>query len=444
MRAAKSLGLLLLIALSSTRDASDAAPAKPERGPRIEQLTITPEQPAPGEEVTATVVIRDEKGVRGFRVTAGDLTKDVPCGGRKLCTRTLTKVVPKVSSPRVTITIIAENTLGQRTRIERELQFRLEPAANAPAAPSAPAASAPPASRPNGPGGGDVFFRSGFEEGVTLKSPERGEGGWVQYLTGADQGFDWSRALPQRPGSPDRISYLVSARDPLPQFAGARIETVTGRDGKPTRALYMELKKQDPSTKQGTRVQYGIYPGEDLKQAYVRYWVKLQPDLASTVLPPGTKKSRQFMEAKETGRPRADFRWEIFIKRDRGIDKLFWATRAQFGDVQKSPVAWECTSNVPVPLGEWFELEVFWKLGVSDGRVWGAANGRVFVDYKGRTQKDSALFVWWPFKLYVGTALEKFEGRALYQWVDDVEFANNPPKPLPDVPRGDTYSCHGY
>ena len=68
----------------------------------------------------------------------------------------------------------------------------------------------------------------------------------------------------------------------------------------------MELKKEDPSTKPGTRVQYGIYPDEGLKQGYVRYWVKLQPDLASAVLPPGTKKSRQIMEVKETGAPRAD------------------------------------------------------------------------------------------------------------------------------------------
>jgi hypothetical protein len=441
MRAAKSFGLLL-VALSSTRDASNAAPARPERGPRIEQLTISPEQPAPGEEVTATVVIRDERGVRGFRVSAGELTKDVPCGGRKTCTRTLTKVVPKVSSPSVTITIIAENTQGQRTRIERELRFRLEPGANAPGASSPPAASGPPAaSRPSEPGGGDVFFRSGFEEGVTLKAPERGEGGWVQYLAGADQGYDWSRALPQRPGSPDRISYLVSGRDPQ-QFAVSRIEPVTGHDGKSTRALYMEVKKEDPSTKQGTRVQYGIYPNEDLKQAYVRYWVKLQPDLASAVLPPGTKKARQFMEAKETGAPRADFRWEIFIRRDPRIAELFWATRAQFGDLQKSPVAWECTSKVPVPVGEWFMLEVFWKLGVNDGRMWGAANGRVFVDYKGRTQKDSGLFVWWPFKVYVGTGLEKFREQPIYQWIDDVEFARKPPTPLPDVPKGDTYTCH--
>lgn len=442
MRAAISFGMLLLMTQCGPRGGFHAAEAnaKPGGGPKITELTITPKQPTPGQEATATVVIRDEKGVKGFRVRLGDKTKDVSCSGEKVCTRTFTKVFPKVSSPTVTLSIVAENMRGRRTRMEREVPLLLD-AASAPAG-SSTAASAPPAApRMSAPGDVQAFFRSGFEEGVTLKAPEVEEGNWVQYLTGADRGFDWSRALPQRPSPPNRFTYLCSARAALQQFAGARIETVTGHDGKPTRALYMELKKEDPSTKQGTRVQYGIYPDEDLKQAYVRYWVKLQPDLASAVLPPGTKKSRQIMEVKETGAPRADFRWGIYIRRDRGGDKLFWGTRAQFGDLQNSPSAWECTSHVPVPVGEWFLLEVFWKLGLKEGRLWGAANGQVFVDYKGRTQKDSGLFVWWPFKLYVGKALQHFERTPLYQWIDDVEFANEPPTPLPDVPKGDTYTC---
>ena len=94
---------------------------------------------------------------------------------------------------------------------------------------------------------------------MTLKALEAREGEWVQYLSGADEGYDWSRALPQRPNAPNRISYLTSARSAPQQFASARIEFVTGREGKPTRALYMEKKKEDTSTKQGTRVYFGIF-----------------------------------------------------------------------------------------------------------------------------------------------------------------------------------------
>ena len=76
-----------------------------------------------------------------------------------------------------------------------------------------------------------------------------------------------------------------------------------------------------------------------------------------------------------------------------------------------------------------------------DGRVWAAANGKTVVDYQGQTQKDSGLYVWWPFKVYVGTALEQFGGRPIYQWMDDVEFASEPPNPLPPVAREDSFSC---
>jgi hypothetical protein len=292
--------------------------------------------------------------------------------------------------------------------------------------------------------GCQVFLRSGFEAGVRLEPPDVAGSEWEQYLAGADIGYDWSRQLPQRPFPKNRITYLVSAARDLRQYAETRIETVTGHDGRPTRALYMELKKQDPSTQAGTRVQYGIYPDEDLHQAYARFWLKLQPDLASAVLPPGTKRSRQLMEWKESGSPRADFRWEIFIARDRNVNSLFWLTRAQFGDLQSSPKAWECTSPVPVPVGKWFLFEVFWQLDRSDGRVWAAANGETLVDYQGQTQKDSGLYVWWPFKVYVGTALEQFGGRPIYQWMDDVEFASDPPNPLPPVAREDSFSCQDY
>jgi hypothetical protein len=46
--------------------------------------------------------------------------------------------------------------------------------------------------------------------------------------------------------------------------------------------------------------------------------------------------------------------------------------------------------------------------------------------------------------VYVGTALEQFGGRPIYQWMDDVEFASEPPNPLPPVARADSFSCQDY
>ena len=171
MRSAISFGLLLLMIQCGPRRGSRTAeaPGKPGGGPKITKLAITPEQPTPGQEATATVVIRDEKGVKGFRVSLGDKTKDVSCDGEKVCTRTLTRVFPQVSSPTVTLRIVAENMLGRRTRMEREVPLRLKVASAPPAAP-----------RMSAPGAVQAFFRSGFEEGVTLKAPEAEKGNWVQ------------------------------------------------------------------------------------------------------------------------------------------------------------------------------------------------------------------------------------------------------------------------
>jgi len=280
----------------------------------------------------------------------------------------------------------------------------------------AASACSPPTPPPTPP-----ILASGFEEGVSLSSPERASGDWVQYLSGSDREGSWD-SLPRRAAPRNRINYLVNAPELAP-YAVSRIEPGTHFG----RSLYMELRKQDPTTSTGTRVQFGIYPPDDFRQCYVRYWLYLQPNLASEILPPGTKRSRQVMEAKETGQPRADFRWSIYIMRDRNIEHLFWTTRAQFGDLSGSPVAWEETSFARVPTGDWILFEAFWKSGVEDGRVWAAVDGQTIVDFTGQTMVDSGLYVWWPFKLYTGSNLEAFGEHPLYQWIDDVEFRQERP-----------------
>jgi hypothetical protein len=453
MVALLSLSLILLVTTGCPTAGAGTrrAPSGSNGGPTIATVNVTPEHPAPGQQVTANIVVRDDLGVEGFRVIVEGKVKEVSCAGQKTCSRTFTPTIPDVGSRTLTLTVIALNTAGQRSRVEHEIVLaegtrtaacgdgRCDPGESATCAEDC--GQREPA-RP-GTGKREVFLRSGFEAGVTLRPPEAARGGWEQYLTGADEGYDWSRSLPQRSFPRNRIDYLVSSDKDLQQYAETRIETVTGHDGRPTRALYMELKRDDPSTKAATRVQYGIYPPEDLQQAYASFRLKLQPDLASGVLRPGTKNARQLMEWKESGKPRADFRMSILVASDRNVNSLFWLTRAQFGDLQISPKAWECTSRVPVPVGEWFLFEVFWKQDRRDGRLWAAANGKTFVDYRGQTQRDSSVYVWWPFKVYGGTNLERFGGRSIFQWVDDVEFASEPPSALPPS-REDSFTCQTY
>ena len=289
-------------------------------------------------------------------------------------------------------------------------------------------------------------FLSGFEAGVSLDMPEVTGDQWAQFIRGADQGYAWDADLPKRSSPDNRFTYLVSSQQTLAnlsEYVTTRIEETSGWNGSPTRALFMELRKEDPLDSEGTRNQFGIYPDATLTQAYLRHRLKVQPDL-DVVLPAGEKRSRMVMEWKETGEPRADFRWNINIQRDRNVEGLFWRSHAQFGDLQNSPEVWECISYVPVPVGEWFVFEVFWKLDPTDGRVWAAVNGETIIDYRGRTQKDSELFVWWPFKVYVGGALDLYPNDTFYQWVDDVGIYPEIPSASQPLSKGDTYSCETF
>ncbi|MBI5150405.1 MAG: hypothetical protein HZA28_06510 [Candidatus Omnitrophica bacterium] len=284
----------------------------------------------------------------------------------------------------------------------------------------------------------DLVFISGFENGVSLDPPRKAKGGWEQFIAGSDEGYDWGTDLPGRGSPKNRFTYLVAAPRDAAALAGyvtTRIETVTGHDGNATRALYMEITKEDPRTPPGTRDQFGIYPPRGMDEAYASMWVKLQPNL---------DRYRMLMEWKETAAKgeRADFRWNINIRKN--VDGgLAWGTLAQFGDLRNSPDAWQCISrDVPVPLGRWFFLEVYWKLDRTNGRVWAAVDGKTIADYRGRTQKDSGLYVWWPLKVYAGTALKSYP-YALYQWVDDVKFYNRIP-PDASAPRNGTFTCETF
>jgi hypothetical protein len=297
---------------------------------------------------------------------------------------------------------------------------------------------------PGDPGGQGAFqgrFVSGFESGVSLDAPQVLGNEWSQFLRGADQGYAWDTDLPQRPSPQNRFTYLVSSQQPLGDYVSTRIEQTTGWNGAPTRALFMELKQEDYVAFESTRNEFGIYPDASLTQAYMAHRLRFQPDL-DLVLVPGQRRSRMVMEWKETGTPRADFRWNIFVQRDPGVASLFWRTQAQFGDLQASPVVWECISYVRAPVGEWMLFETFWKLDPANGRVWAAVNGQTIVDYRGRTQRDSELYVWWPFKVYVGSGLRDYPNDTFYQWVDDVEIGQVIPSSSNQT--SDTFSCRTF
>ena len=274
----------------------------------------------------------------------------------------------------------------------------------------------------------NVVFRSGFESGVTIESPVARWNEWRQFLSGADNGYNWSNDLPDRRAH-SRFRYLVPSDQNLSDYVETQIQKVIGPAGVPTNALYMEVKAYDKK-KFGrgwlTRNQYNLYWDGNIKQAYVRYFLFLQPDL-ETLMPQGEATWRNLMEWRESGIGGSDYRWSLLIIRNPRVHpRLFWRVEAQ-ELVPQRKFAWGIkNTSVPVPIGEWFLLEVFWKQSQGDdGRVWVAVNGTTVADYRGPTQKDSDLSTFNIFKVYTGTnSLDK--GPA-YQWIDDVEIHTDIP-----------------
>jgi hypothetical protein len=265
-----------------------------------------------------------------------------------------------------------------------------------------------------------LIFRSSFGPGVELGEPVAVGGGaadqWGQYISGADAGYEWT-SLPSRPGLQPAFAYLFPPSAPFPGYVSTRL--VDGH-------LRMELIRQHAGTREGTRNEFGIHPPDSFTQARVKLRLFLQPDL-NDVLSQTENRFRQLAEWRESGN---DFRF-VFNVRRAPTGELFWWSWSQFGGGGNAPWGWECKYRARVPLGEWFDLEMFWRTDPVAGRFWAAANGVTVADVTGRTKLNSGLYVWWPFKVYLGEDLKTYTGPPIWQLVDDVEIWTDPPAEMP-------------
>jgi hypothetical protein len=147
---------------------------------------------------------------------------------------------------------------------------------------------------------------------------------------------------------------------------------------------------------------------------------------------------RSVFEIKTAG----DFRFIAMIRRDPYLNggNLFWSfgydNEANGGLPYQSlwgfPVDPEGSNTlIPVPVGQWIKVEVFWhRSSANDGRWWMAVNGQVLVDHYGPNMGiyNAAINRIMPSLLYTST------GYPTYHWVDDLQIwdgfpsdGNNPP-----------------
>jgi hypothetical protein len=258
------------------------------------------------------------------------------------------------------------------------------------------------------------LFSSGFEGATALSGPTGcwGDGCWVD-LFGLDSstGFTWPLNLW---GGTTRIQALVGTSVTASTFNNYQIneiQSVTGHDGNPTRALYTEIKQQFPGT--FTQNDLFVRPASEQGDLYISYWIKLQPDLAEKLK---IGNWRVIWDWKSAG----DYRVTAQIVSWGGAAP-YWQIRADtYANGGLPPqVFWEIQNKTaPVPIGRWFKFEAFiHRSSGADGRDWMAVDGQVLADHRGPNIGVNAarLNRIMPFLVYTDAP-----GPA-YQWVDDLQ-----------------------
>jgi hypothetical protein len=280
-----------------------------------------------------------------------------------------------------------------------------------------------------------LLFKSGFESGVTLTPYFPENTIWRRNITGTDSttGFTWPGDLP---GERTPIFQFVLGKEArFEDFVATKIETVPGRDGKPTKAMFFEVINDDPDFVSLTRVEYMYWPPPEHDQCYVKYWMKLQEDFLDVIGTTDKPVWRLFMECKEPkrlpGKQNYDYRWNLHIYKDGDTGKPYFVINAEQGNPEHIRHFDIRNKDVPVPIGEWFKVEYFWKHHVSNGRFWLKINDVLIGDHKGRLShpdghnKTAAFHSF--MKLYVGRGWFH-GGNTARAWIDDIEIRTDPPK----------------
>ncbi|MEO8053456.1 MAG: hypothetical protein ABI833_23905, partial [Acidobacteriota bacterium] len=172
--------------------------------------------------------------------------------------------------------------------------------------------TATPAPDPNA----NLLFKSGFEDSSYLL-PVLGGFSQYQYILGADNstGYTW----PVRTWSPNPLltgllGVVTSSNfNPAPEdfnnYIQNEIETVSGPNGNLTHALRQKIAKPSPNTccTQDSFQIAGL--STPLVDSYVRYWIKLNPELLSQVQTYGNNFWRVLWEMKTS----SDYRIVTYI-----------------------------------------------------------------------------------------------------------------------------------
>jgi hypothetical protein len=291
------------------------------------------------------------------------------------------------------------------------------------------------------------LFSSGFEGAIEVSPPKDcwDTGCWqdVVGLDGLAQ-FQWPAKVSGR-------SRFLLLTNPVPitpltlgDFMLNRIDTVTGHRGDQTHALFQQISRNVNGTApMGTAAEqnaFQLLPLTDVRDLYISYWIKLQPDLVAKMngLPDGPGVSRggtwRAFFALKTGGQTAwgdpaddgDYRIEVYVL-TYGGGRPYWAILGDNNAGGGAPRIhyWDVENrSVPVPVDQWFKFEIFWhRSSAADGRVWMAIDGQVIADRRGANVGERKM----PINRIMAPLLYSGSAMPIYQWVDDLEIWDGVP-----------------
>ncbi len=308
-------------------------------------------------------------------------------------------------------------------------------------------------------GEGQLLLKSGFEGQVRVTQG-------MSDITGIDpnSGLNWE-ATPEWIES-SHFVYLVGKNKMLSDYMVSSIETAIGPYGSETRVLRMQNKADDPDQQSTSRNEYSFFmkpPPHGYQEGYVRYWMKLQDNLAD-LLPndkatpwymimewkePDSRIRKSAAECKAVGQGAGgsnNYRINIGIHRQANAMQLRWYLTGEPPQPCRKAEWTYLNPDVEVPLGRWFFVEAYMKKHTTAGRVYFAVNGQVVLDtrvtpppgFTGRTEHADnplPLKFWSPMKNYHSMSWNRMG--PVSQWYDDLELWSGFPPGHPALTEGD-------
>lgn len=256
---------------------------------------------------------------------------------------------------------------------------------------------------------GELLFSSGFESDTYLSAPSSASElrFWSDYeiIRGTDSstGYSWPIEVL---GS--NFSGIHKVDDDDGFAIENRIETVIGRTGQETNALFQNVKYDIGVT----QTPYQINNiSENPDELYMSYWMKTD-DTSLT----GENEWRAIWEYKTDnyGTQQNGFRMIAFMITDEQGNK-HWTFQ---GDTSPQSIVWqEENYTVPVIMNEWFKVEYYinWS-ATADGYASMKVNGQLIAEHTGPTTSNSDDLDFIILTQVYGNS------HPMHQWIDDIEI----------------------